>query len=84
MNHQIGRTILFTKSDIAEVMGVTVQAVSNYIRRYEDFPAPQYSNLDGSVCLYTAEDLKKIYSFLTAKFAEANVRLNDKLGTNNA
>lgn len=84
MSHQVGRTILYTKSDIAEVMGVTTQAVSNYIRRYEGFPAPQYSNEDGSVCLYTAEDLKEIYSFLTAKFSEANDRLNAKLGADHA
>jgi predicted transcriptional regulator len=81
MNHQIGRTILYTKSDIAEVMGVTTQAVSNYIRRYEDFPGPEYSNSDGSVCLYTAEDLKEIYAFLTVKFSEANDRLAAKLGS---
>lgn len=84
MSHQVGRTILYTKSDIAEVMGVTVQAVSNYIRRYEGFPAPQYSNADGSVSLYTGEDLKEIYAFLTVKFSEATERLNAKLGADHA
>lgn len=80
-----GRVILYTKTDIAQTMGVTTQALSNWIKRYPDFPQPEYSDADGSVCLYTAEDVKAIHTYLTKSLQESNDRLKDLIkedGTN--
>lgn len=59
------QTICFSKGDIAEMMGVTTQAMANRAAREEGFPPPTYTNESGTVVLYTAEDVKKIHEFMT-------------------
>jgi hypothetical protein len=56
---------MFSKGDIAEMMGFTTQALANRTSRDKDFPRATYSNKSGSVQLYTKDDVKKIHEHLT-------------------
>lgn len=67
---------LFSKGDVAEMMGMTTQALANRSTRDADFPQPTYSNQSGTVQLYTADDVKKIHEFLTKGERERLEKLN--------
>lgn len=72
---------LFSKGDIAEMMGMTTQALANRSTRDTDFPQPTYSNKSGSVQLYTKDDVKKIHEHLTKADRERLEKLNAAIGT---
>lgn len=71
-----GQIICFSKGDIADMMGVTTQAMANRAAREEGFPPPTYTNESGSVVLYTEEDVRKIYEFMTRADRERLSRLD--------
>jgi hypothetical protein len=67
---------LFSKGDVADMMGMTTQALANRSTRDAGFPQPTYSNQSGTVQLYTADDVKKIHEFLTKGERERLEKLN--------
>jgi hypothetical protein len=67
---------LFSKGDIAEIMGLTTQGFANRSNRDPEFPQPTYSNKSGTVQLYTKEDVKKIHEHLTKADRERIEALN--------
>lgn len=75
------KDFLFSKGDIAEMMGMTTQALANRSTRDTDFPQPTYSNKSGSVQLYTKDDVKKIHEHLTKADRERIEKLNAAIGT---
>lgn len=72
---------LFAKGDIAEMMGMTTQALANRSTRDPEFPQPTYSNKSGSVQLFTKEDVKKIHEYLTKGERERLAKLSEAIGT---
>lgn len=70
------QSFLFSKGDIAEIMGLTTQGFANRSNRDKDFPKPTYSNKSGTVQLYTKEDVKKIHEHLTKADRERIEKLN--------
>jgi hypothetical protein len=70
------QSFLFSKGDIAEIMGLTTQGFANRSNRDADFPKPTYSNKSGTVQLYTKEDVKKIHEHLTKADRERIEKLN--------
>jgi hypothetical protein len=70
---------MFSKGDVAEMMGITTQALANRTTRDENFPQPTYSNKSGSVQLYTKDDVKKIHEVLQAAEREAREKLEAAL-----
>lgn len=60
---------LLSKADIAEMLNISSQLLSNKATRAaekgEDFPQPTYSNQSGTVTLYTIEDAKLVYEYVT-------------------
>jgi hypothetical protein len=75
-----GTEILFSKSDIAEMMGTTTQALANRMKREKDFPRPTYSNKGGTMVLYSKADVKKVHEFMTAADKERTKKLAEALG----
>jgi hypothetical protein len=67
---------LFSKADISEMMGITTQGFANRISRDADFPQPTYSNRNGTVVLYTKEDVAAIHAHMTRADRERIERLN--------
>jgi hypothetical protein len=74
------KDFLFSKGDIAEMMDMTTQAFANRSTRDKDFPQASYSNKSGSVQLYTADDVKKIYDHLTKADRARIAKLDAALG----
>lgn len=74
-----GKDFLFSKGDIAEIMGMTTQALANRSTRDADFPQPTYSNQSGTVQLYTKDDVKKIHEHLTKADKERIAKLDAAL-----
>lgn len=74
------KDFLFSKGDIADMMGMTTQALANRSTRDADFPQPTYSNKSGSVQLYTKDDVKKIHEHLTKADRERIEKLNAAIG----
>lgn len=70
------QSFLFSKGDIAEIMGLTTQGFANRSNRDPEFPKPTYSNKSGTVQLYTKEDVKKIHEHLTKADRERIEKLN--------
>lgn len=83
---------LLSKADIAEMLNISSQLLSNKATRAaekgEDFPEPTYSNQSGTVTLYTIEDAKLVYEYVTraererlekaqAAFAKFGVQMSD-------
>ena len=68
--------ILYSKGDIAELVGMSTQALANRASREEDFPKPTYTNASGTVQLYTKADIKAIHEFLTKPDRERIERMN--------
>lgn len=60
---------LLSKADIAEMLNISSQLLANKTSRAaekgEYFPQPTYSNKSGTVTLYTLEDAKEVYEFVT-------------------
>jgi len=75
-----GTTILFSKSDIADMMGTTTQSLANRMKREKDFPRPTYSNSGGTMVLYSAEDVKRVHEHMTKADRERTARLAAALG----
>lgn len=75
-----GTEILFSKSDIAEMMGTTTQALANRMKREKDFPRPTYSNKGGTMVLYSREDVKKVHEHMTKADRERTAKLKEALG----
>lgn len=67
---------LFSKADISEMMGITTQAFANRISRDADFPQPTFSNRNGTVSLYSKDDVTKIHEHMTRADRERIERLN--------
>ena len=67
---------LFSKGDIAKIMGLTTQGFANKSNRDPEFPQPTYSNKSGTVQLYTKEDVKAIHEHLTKADRERIEALN--------
>lgn len=74
------QTKLFAKQDVADMMGITAQALSNRASRDEKFPRPTYTNVSGTVSLYTAEDVKAIHEFLRKEEQERLDKLTEAIG----
>jgi hypothetical protein len=72
---------LFSKGDIADMMGITSQALSNRAGRDEQFPKPTYVNVSGQVALYTADDVKAIHEYLRKEEQERLDKLTQAIGT---
>jgi hypothetical protein len=70
-----GTEVLFSKSDIAEMMGMSTQALANRAKREEGFPKPTYSNRGGTMVLYSAKDVEAIVEFMTREDRERTARL---------
>ena len=70
-----GQIICFSKGDIADMMDITTQAMANRAARDENFPQPTYRNESGTVVLYTAEDVRKIYEYMTRADRERVAKL---------
>lgn len=75
-----GTEILYSKSDIAEIMGITTQALANRMKREKDFPKPTYSNKGGTMVLYSKDDMKRVHEFLTKEDRERTAKLAKALG----
>lgn len=60
---------LLSKADIAEMLDISSQLLANKAARAaekgEYFPEPTYSNESGTVSLYTVEDAKEVYEYVT-------------------
>jgi hypothetical protein len=57
--------LLLSKGDLGRVLGITTQTFANRATRDPKFPQPTYSNASGSVALYSQEDAKKVYDYMT-------------------
>jgi hypothetical protein len=71
---------LFSKGDIAEMMGMTTQALTNRSTRDPLFPKPTYSNASETVQLFTKDDVKAIHEYLTKGERERLEKLNKAMG----
>lgn len=71
--------ILYSKGDIAALIGMSTQALANRSSREEDFPRPTYTNASGTVQLYTKADIKAITEYLSKPERERLARLNAAL-----
>lgn len=60
---------LLSKADIAEMLNISSQLLANKAARAaergEYFPEPTYSNRSGTVSLYTIDDAKEVYEYVT-------------------
>lgn len=60
---------LLSKADIAEMLNISSQLLANKAARAaergEYFPEPTYSNRSGTVTLYTLDDAKEVYEYVT-------------------
>lgn len=65
---------LLSKADIAEMLNISSQLLANKAARAaekgEKFPEPTYSNRSGTVTLYTVEDAREVYEFVTKEERE--------------
>lgn len=65
---------LLSKADIAEMLNISSQLLSNKASRAaergESFPEPTYSNGSGTVALYTLDDAKQVYEYVTKEERE--------------
>jgi hypothetical protein len=71
--------ILYSKGDIAELVGMSTQALANRASRDDGFPKSTYTNASGTVQLYTKADIKAIHEFLTKPDRERIARMSAAL-----
>ena len=71
---------LLSKADIASALGMTSQTFANRATRDGKFPQPTYSNVTGTVSLYSHEDAIKVYDYVTRADRERLARAEDRFG----
>ena len=68
---------LYSRTDVAAILGFTSQALANRISRDETFPEPSFSNANKEVVLYSKEDIKTIIEHMAAPDREKLKRLEE-------
>lgn len=69
------QTVLWSKGDVAEKFGMTTQALANRATRDPSFPRPTYTNKNGTVELFTAEDVRRVGEYLLKPSEEQRARI---------
>lgn len=68
------KTELVTLSEIAKMTGVTPACASNWVSRYQTFPAPLIVNRDGTLALWAARDVQAWFDATLANRPKSSVK----------